>query len=1552
MKVKFTKLAALLLAGVALFATGCTDYEVDIQKVDKKVDNLTTEVNGKISSLEQQIAGINATIATLETVANHDKDIQALRGEMQTLKSDLQTEFNGKIENAVATLTTEINKKVNQADYDVDKAKIEKAINDINGAIDALKKLTADFPENTTIKKYIDDADAALDGRLDKLEALLDGEWDGKTVKETIDAVAKSVSDLESAMNGKIGALDERLTNAEEAIDNLMKEDGIIDQLKKRISDLEAAKTKMEGDIELLQSGKLDKATFEQYVEETALTVSAMKSAIEDLQKLTAGFPEDKTIKEYIDGQYQEIIAKFDDYVLKSVFNEFVAIAATDAELEGVRAELDGRIQVCEKLLTGDWGGKTVQDYIDAQAKELQDQLDLITNEEGTGRLDELEEAAEEYFAQVDKIWGLVKFADGFESDYGVGLQGYIDDGDAWALNSAKDYTDGKIKLAMEVVMDIYNEIYGVLQDMLDRVQSIAFVPDYDDNKITVDLVYNVDPQTGKWTVLGKKTVITYKVIPAEAAKAVVAKWADDPESFYFDVKPVLTRADGETEDEEEGAPDFEVIDVQMNELNADKGWVDVTVRPINIASEFFAYNQLNPDAPVPPVVKPLGWFPNNGEADDTFLDNYSFYDQDGFGGFYFVYSAGFDDTIWDTYNEWQEVLDELYEAYNDAPWYSAEEAEALEAYLAALDEYNEWFYEVESAYFEDTDAMVQDYLDAFDEYFADLQDYSDASFNKASAKSFAAALVIDSATETESGMEGFDIDVNLSSQFNVLYPSKYEDSDKFTVLNDPYYKDEVTGKYVKVEEHQKLPYNSDEIKTIFKDAVAVVEYDGELYSYQDLRDMGFYVPELPETEGKVAFIAGEGKNYADNSDKIKAFFELDPETGTLPISEDHDLINSYDVQMKQDRAISELAEAVGDKAAATYKFYTIVGSFLATGDVEVTKPLYTINGTATIDWNYAADKEADHARYYLRQDIYNLQSEPYTDEDKAYSREVVEIVLDATEVADLLETSGVAAEEIAAITEEPELKVEVAAKEGAEELTEEEAAALAAAVKFTNLVFDPETKELTVSATGFEFDYVYTVTAVYKNDLPIELTLAVELTTNDRPRDTMVVNVTPNPKKVMWNGEEYDAENDFYSVQSDDVREAIQALFEDGILTVGADGDYEDTDAFVAGELQFKRAYKDNATLAQLPAEKQTPYLDVKQVYMTTENAAKKVTSEVLTQITGTKLVRTVTTYIGQVIEMTWQLDIDLPLYDFQHNETFVTSGSPIYVEKETESPAPRFAKENGDVYYTDVHPDYDTREVLAHFDVSNVDLLARPFDIVDAEGNKLVVDPDQGIDEIADNNLVVYFTWLEEPEDEGIVWVEEAEKEQHTIDYGGLDPVVRVVGHIEMVAAGNPDVFVTLPTKFDAGKLYDKFEVRQFKPFKPLVAEGITVKTDRHIIVETKIFDGIIFEDVRGKALYEDGDWVLGDGTEANGFAEGVMSYEAYDINWEEALEFTTEGVPEDLRSLIWFDKETQTMFFDYRSEIPLYKDNTFKVTVKITTKWQILEATFDVTIPANAN
>ena len=87
MKVKFTKLAALLLAGAALFATGCTDYEVDIQKVDKKVDDLTS---GKVATLESQVAALQATVATLETAADHKADIDKLNKAITDLETALK----------------------------------------------------------------------------------------------------------------------------------------------------------------------------------------------------------------------------------------------------------------------------------------------------------------------------------------------------------------------------------------------------------------------------------------------------------------------------------------------------------------------------------------------------------------------------------------------------------------------------------------------------------------------------------------------------------------------------------------------------------------------------------------------------------------------------------------------------------------------------------------------------------------------------------------------------------------------------------------------------------------------------------------------------------------------------------------------------------------------------------------------------------------------------------------------------------------------------------------------------------------------------------------------------------------------------------------------------------------------------------------------------------------------------------------------------------------------------------------------------------------------
>jgi len=598
MKVKFTKLAALLLAGVALFATGCTDYEVDIQKVDKKVDNLTTEVNGKIASLEQQIAGINATIATLETKAAHDADIQTLRNELAAAKSDLQDEFNGKINKAVADLTAEINKKVNQADYDVDKAKIEKAIKDVNDALDAAKARIkaledADYQGQIDAAKdrikaledahFQDQIDAATD-RITKLENLLAGDWDGKTVKETIDAVAQSVADLETTVNGKINALEVRVKANEDAIKEI--KETTIPALQAQIKQInEVAIPALQNDIQDLKDGKLDKSEFEAYKTATANTIRLMQEAIQNLQ-------DTKVDKTEFEAKVAEIIAKFDDYVLKTTFEDFVKIAATKKELAEVKAELEGRIKVCEDLLKGDWGGKTVQEYIDAKDKALQEQIDKIVKEI-IPALDERVKALEKTVKEV--ILPQIQFAIDYQgvpayAELGggqPGLQGYINDMAIDTFIAASQYTDAEVKKVRDELNAFKAQMYNLLHQLASRIQSIVYVPDYDDLKITSNMAKTTVPGVEGALYIDQPTTITYKILPAEYAAAVVdlAEASEFKDLLFFDVKTVNTRADEEADVE----PAFQIIAAEKDANIDENGLVTFTVLPVNVASAAFA---------------------------------------------------------------------------------------------------------------------------------------------------------------------------------------------------------------------------------------------------------------------------------------------------------------------------------------------------------------------------------------------------------------------------------------------------------------------------------------------------------------------------------------------------------------------------------------------------------------------------------------------------------------------------------------------------------------------------------------------------------------------------------------------------------------------------------------------------------------------------------------------------------------------------------------------------------------------------------------------------
>ena len=503
MRTRFFRFAAALFAGAALLVTGCTDFEADIQELNKRIDKLDSE---KVASLESQLKTLQSTLAlTYETIANHQTDLNGLRGEITSL------------------LAAKLDKTTFEA--------FEASVAEARKILEGLQYADKDFVNQV----------AAL---LKDLSTLTAGDWTAAGVK---------YATVQEYIDGEIARLEGRLATAEKALEDLTKEGGVIDKIKQ--------------DIENLKTAKLDAADFKTYKDLTAITIGTMQSAINNLTALTAGFPEGKTIKDYIDG----IAGSLDDYVLKTTFDSFVAIAATKEELLSLKSVLDGRLNALEALFTDFPEDKTVKEYIGEQISAIQIKLGEITNPSGTGRLDVLEDATATLTETVDKICEQIKFAEDYDGVYGKGLQGWIRDTEAEVLKAAKEYTADYIDLLVDQINDQLDDLYGYIDELRDRIQAIVFVPDYDDMKITVKV-----PSESTIPVLAK---ITYRILPTQYAAELADNYA---ELFWFDVKSVKTRS-GED-------PEMTIVgcDYDASTVNS-TGLITFTVQLENFSSYNYA---------------------------------------------------------------------------------------------------------------------------------------------------------------------------------------------------------------------------------------------------------------------------------------------------------------------------------------------------------------------------------------------------------------------------------------------------------------------------------------------------------------------------------------------------------------------------------------------------------------------------------------------------------------------------------------------------------------------------------------------------------------------------------------------------------------------------------------------------------------------------------------------------------------------------------------------------------------------------------------------------
>lgn len=185
------------------------------------------------------------------------------------------------------------------------------------------------------------------------------------------------------------------------------------------------------------------------------------------------------------------------------------------------------------------------------------------------------------------------------------------EDGDAFFSNVEWDYSYLYLTLASDgtvLTLPMKN-----IKELFNRIQSIVYVPDYDDLKITVNsAVVSCGNQA---VLLDQPTEITYQILPAQFAEDVAESiyYTNANDGFYgpetrdilknygysdcygawFDVRPVKTRSGSGEE------PDCGLKILDIVSADNETGEITFKVLPVNIASESFAAAGLKPSKEV-----------------------------------------------------------------------------------------------------------------------------------------------------------------------------------------------------------------------------------------------------------------------------------------------------------------------------------------------------------------------------------------------------------------------------------------------------------------------------------------------------------------------------------------------------------------------------------------------------------------------------------------------------------------------------------------------------------------------------------------------------------------------------------------------------------------------------------------------------------------------------------------------------------------------------------------------------------------------------------------
>lgn len=603
-----SKFLSLFLVGAMLYATGCTDYDQDIKDLNNKVDALEEElVKGKIDplaadldalkgALEKAIEEGNAKIAENKEAIDalkamdkkHDaaiKDaedaIAAAVVELEALKGQL-AELEDKHDADIEAVRAELKEQI-----DAVNAKIAEAVARIAENEEAIKALKA---KDAELAKAIEDAGAAIAANAADIE-------------ENADAIAVNAEAIEGLQTDLID-----LTNKFNAY--TIATDAAIKTLEGRVDAAEAAIKTLEGNVDELYT----------LHDNQNLLIQGLDGRLEELAQYTQ---EQLDLLAEADENIKTLIATlrgdFEDYkvTVAAEFEKAYADIAKNTqlinELTAKHNEEVAALQAQDKAIL-----ETLDQHV-AWLVEIEENLDALDQRVGTAEalIGKIQTNIEQMQVTIDTLTEdlaeLEKTVADFQKQMGeqiARLDAAIADALAQALeaaataeNKANAYTDAlktaidaklveinkninelaakatEIETALndhktataKAIEDLRGDMDALYKELLNRVQSIVFVPEYSDGKGTINYA-----MLGQTIVEGRSTMV-YQVYPAECAAVIANAPAVEGTvaPLSFELEGLLTRG---------VEPEFNIVGVE-GDLN---GRLYVTFDARNLGADFY----------------------------------------------------------------------------------------------------------------------------------------------------------------------------------------------------------------------------------------------------------------------------------------------------------------------------------------------------------------------------------------------------------------------------------------------------------------------------------------------------------------------------------------------------------------------------------------------------------------------------------------------------------------------------------------------------------------------------------------------------------------------------------------------------------------------------------------------------------------------------------------------------------------------------------------------------------------------------------------------------